>query len=144
MAPIKNVFAAIACSAAIIGSTPALADPPRYHRWHGDIHRFHRYDFPRWRDGYWHHGHHHGRFGWWWVVADAWYFYPTPIYPYPDPYVPPVVVIEPDAAPPPPREPVWYYCKSSRNYYPYVSVCPEGWRTVPAEPSDADDDREEP
>jgi hypothetical protein len=23
--------------------------------------------------------------GWWWVIGPAWYLYPAPIYPYPDP-----------------------------------------------------------
>ena len=26
----------------------------------------------------------------------------------------------------------WYYCDSSKAYYPYVQQCPEGWSTVPA------------
>ena len=28
----------------------------------------------------------------------------------------------------------WYYCESAKAYYPYVSECKEGWRTVPATP----------
>ena len=24
----------------------------------------------------------------------------------------------------------WYYCASSRTYYPYVTACPEGWMQV--------------
>src|SRR5438105_2151279 len=28
----------------------------------------------------------------------------------------------------------WYYCDSAKNYYPYVSQCAEGWRSVPATP----------
>ena len=28
----------------------------------------------------------------------------------------------------------WYYCESARAYYPYVSECREGWRSVPAAP----------
>ncbi len=28
----------------------------------------------------------------------------------------------------------WYYCASSRGYYPYVRDCKEGWQTVPAVP----------
>jgi len=28
----------------------------------------------------------------------------------------------------------WYYCDSSKAYYPYVSQCKEGWRSVPATP----------
>jgi len=29
---------------------------------------------------------------------------------------------------------IWYYCDSSKTYYPYVSECKEGWREVPATP----------
>jgi hypothetical protein len=29
----------------------------------------------------------------------------------------------------------WYYCDSSKAYYPYVNRCPEGWRTVPVVPT---------
>ena len=28
----------------------------------------------------------------------------------------------------------WYYCESSKTFYPYVSTCPEGWKQVPATP----------
>jgi hypothetical protein len=31
---------------------------------------------------------------------------------------------------PPPQ--VSYFCQSSRMYYPYTTVCPEGWMAVPA------------
>lgn len=108
------------------------------HRWHGDIRVFHERDYARWRGGYWHHGHHDGRLGWWWVVGGLWYFYPRAIYPYPDPYTPSVVVVQPSApaaepnASPPPQ--YWYYCDSAKTYYPYVASCPEGWKTVPASP----------
>jgi len=50
-------------------------------------------------------------------------------------------------APPPPAQPapapapsassspgVWYYCESAKTYYPYISQCPEAWKTVPATP----------
>jgi Ni/Co efflux regulator RcnB len=30
--------------------------------------------------------------------------------------------------------PTWYYCASSRAYYPNVTQCPEGWQAVPATP----------
>lgn len=42
----------------------------------------------------------------------------------------PPVVMAPIVAPPPER--MWYYCESAGAYYPYVGVCPEGWRAVPA------------
>ena len=34
--------------------------------------------------------------------------------------------------PPPPG--TWSYCESAKRYYPYVTECPEGWRSVPATP----------
>src|SRR5690349_8921183 len=87
--------------AALVGvaALPAAAEPwhdrdrdhwRHEHPWHGP-------EFERWHHGRWWHGAHHGRIGWWWVVGDVWYFYPAPVYPYPDPYIPPVI-----AAPAPP------------------------------------------
>ncbi|OHX11047.1 hypothetical protein BI343_05565 [Chromobacterium amazonense] len=103
-----------------------------------------------WRGGYWNHGYYHGRLGWWWVVGGSWYFYSAPVYPYPSLYAPPAVAVVPAVpavpavpmAPPPPAvnpapqqaAQVWYYCKASKQYYPYVSECPGGWKTVPAQP----------
>jgi hypothetical protein len=117
--------------------SPAIHHEPELHRggpemhrgWPGDARHFHEVIVPRWRTGRWIHGDHLGRAGWWWVVEGEWYFYPAPIYPYPDPYVPPGVVV---AAPPAPPAPVqyWYYCASSQTYYPYVSACSEGWTPV--------------
>lgn len=129
----RQIILAAITALFIAGSNIALADPPHRH-WRGDIHRFHHYDYARWREGRWYHGDYRGRFGWWWIAAGSWYFYPAPVYPYPDPYLPPAVVIE--RQPAPQREPIWYYCKSSRSYYPYASVCPEGWQAVPAQPRD--------
>lgn len=37
----------------------------------------------------------------------------------------------------PPASASWYYCDSTNAYYPYVSECREGWRTVPANPPQA-------
>ena len=71
--------------------------------------RFHRVEPNIWRGGHWHHGIHAGRFGWWWVVGDGWYYYPEAIDPYPQ---------------------YWYFCPSVGAYYPYVSACPEGWTPV--------------
>jgi hypothetical protein len=40
------------------------------------------------------------------------------------------------AAPAPGGAPsgTWYYCDSSKTYYPYAAECKEGWRPVPAAP----------
>ncbi len=37
----------------------------------------------------------------------------------------------------PPAAGYWYYCESSKAYYPYVNECREGWRQVPANPPPA-------
>jgi hypothetical protein len=107
---------------------------PAYPRWHGHIERFHEHDIGLWRGGHWVHGDHGGRFGWWWVVDGGWYWYPTPIYPYPDPYTPPVVIQTPAPQAAAPQAPSWYYCAQPQGYYPYVTECPSGWQTVPATP----------
>jgi hypothetical protein len=113
---------------ASVAAQPVLADD---WRWHGDIHRFHEHDYAHWREGYWHHGFHDGRNGWWWVVGGFWYFYPAPVYPYPDPYTPPGVVVEvvpgaPQAAAPS----TYYYCANPAGYYPYVTQCYGAWQAV--------------
>jgi len=130
-------------------------DRYRYDRWHREryerdgriywrfnIHLFPRYDLGVWRGGYWHHGWYGGRWGWWWVVGGIWYYYPAPIYPYPNPYVPGSVVIinnQMDTPTPPADAPAqfWYYCRSPQGYYPYVPECPGGWAQVAATPSNA-------
>jgi len=94
----------------------------------GDIHHFADRDFGMWRGGHWFHGPYGGRVGWWWIVGDSWFFYPAPIYPYPDPYVPPVVTVP--AAPA--SASVWYYCSNPAGYYPYVPECPLPWQPVAA------------
>ena len=111
--------------------------------WDGphDIRHFEDRHLYVWRAGHWRHGDHDGRFGWWWITAGTWYFYPGPIYPYPDPYVPPVLVVaqtpESVATNVQPQTQSWYYCEASKSYYPYVSNCPAGWKTVPATPPKA-------
>jgi hypothetical protein len=100
-----------------------------------DIRHFDHRDYAVWRSGSWHHTRRDGKLGWWWVVAGTWYFYPRPVYPYPDPYIPPAVVVQPAPPVAPPPAQYWYYCPSANNYYPYIASCPEGWQSVPATPS---------
>ncbi|HET9113444.1 MAG TPA: hypothetical protein VFN66_06205 [Burkholderiales bacterium] len=112
----------------------------RWHeRWDGDIRFFRGRDFDLWRRGHWFHGWHDGRFVWWWIAAGTWYPYAAPIYPYPDPYLPPEVIVQqpPIAAVPYPPVPAgspqfWYYCRKPAGYYPYVPQCQVGWQPVPA------------
>lgn len=129
----KAAYAALMMATLVAG--PSNADERGFGRerregWHGEIHRFHEHDWDRWRGGRWYHGRHDGRLGWWWIVAGVWYFYPAPVYPYPDPYQPPVVVVPPPPAPQPAQ--YWYYCPNPPGYYPYVPQCPGGWQRVPA------------
>ena len=95
-------------------------------------------------------GHRHGgprvfvsvgpRF-WWGPYPYPYYYYPYPYY-----YTPPPVVVQdppvydqqqqvsPSVVPPAPsgaQESFWYYCPSSRDYYPQVPSCPEAWIKVP-------------
>jgi hypothetical protein len=107
------------------------AERGRHQNWHGNIHRFHEHDLGRWHGGRWHQGRHAGRFGWWWIVGGVWYYYPAPVYPYPDPYQPPLVV----ATPAPPTGQFWYYCANPPGYYPYVPRCGTRWQRVPANPA---------
>ncbi len=89
-------------------------------------------DLGRWRRGHWFHGEHFSRLGWWWIVDGAWFFYPAPVYPYPDSYIPPAAVT---LAPPAQSSPqYWYYCASA-NGYPYVMNCPKGWQRVAPQPA---------
>ena len=40
----------------------------------------------------------------------------------------------PASTPQAPAASTWYYCQSSKSFYPYVSQCAEGWKQVPATP----------
>ena len=100
----------------------------------GSVGRFGGRDLGAWRGGFWWHGFRGGRIGWWWFTDGFWYWYDTPAYPYPE-FVGDYSVPDEGYAPP---GPVWYYCYEPRGYYPYVPVCPSGWRVMPAGP-DPDD-----
>lgn len=69
-------------------------------------------------------------------------FYPAPIY-----YPPPQVIVVPPPPPQPqvyieqqvaPAAPIeqsyWYYCASSKAYYPYVKMCKTEWQKVLPQP----------
>ena len=95
--------------------------------------------------------HHHGSrvqfgitFG-----APLWYpgpfYYPAhPVYALPAPVVvqaAPKIYVERDAAQAAPAaansSPVWFYCRESNTYYPYVRECAGDWERVPARPASA-------
>jgi hypothetical protein len=90
------------------------------------------------------------------IIAGAYlasrYYYPPSYYYPPAPYYPPVppVYIEqpmPYSVPPqsqysvppqsqgqPQSQAYWYYCPSSRAYYPHVQSCAAGWQRVAPQP----------
>ena len=84
-----------------------------------------------------------------WWGGPGFYYGPPPGYYYPPAYVsPPVVVAEPpqptvyieqNATPSDQQnsDRVWYYCKKSKAYYPYVKRCPGGWLQVAPTPEDS-------
>ena len=83
---------------------------------------------------HWTHGRHNQRFGWSWVVGGGWYFYPIPVYPYPNPFVPSIVVEQPPSATAAPVPQNWYYCDNPAGYYPYIAECRGPWKAVPVTP----------
>jgi hypothetical protein len=137
--PCRQLTGAVALALLLSASgTPVLAQ--RSHKppptpWRGHIERFHEHDWHLWRNGHWARTRHDGRMGWWWVVGSSWYFYPLPVYPYPNPWEPaPVPEVSPTLTTPPPTA-YWYYCEAARGYYPYVPACAGGWTPVPATPA---------
>lgn len=105
---------------------PFAPEPHWNHQWgDGDIRHFPDHDWGHWHHGYWVQNWYGGRFGWWWVVSGVWFFYPAPVYPYPNPYVPAGLV-------PPTAVAYWYFCPAANGYYPYIAVCAGAWQPVPA------------
>ena len=74
---------------------------------------------------------------WWWGVSAYPYYYsnyygePPVVYQEESPlYVEPTPQAE--------EQTYWYYCPESRNYYPYVKKCPNGWMKVVPTPAPPD------
>lgn len=127
-------------------ASPVLADDRRHKRqhgsaWHSDWRDSsgsrHGHDNHRWPSGRWHHGHHEGRSGWWWIVGGVWYLSAAAAQTYPSYYQAPMT-IAPPALPVPPPTPVptsyWHYCANPAGYYPYVAQCAVAWQRVAAVP----------
>lgn len=98
-------------------------DRDRYHQ-HERRYDQHRHD----RDyGHRHHRHRRDRSDWGDVAAAAIIMGTVATIAYGAMSEPEPVI---QAPPPPPQNRYWYYCASARQYYPYVSFCPEGWQQV--------------
>ncbi len=100
-------------------------------------------DRSTWTGGHWYHGPRDGRNGWWWYAGGAWFFYNTPVYPYPDyastdyyadDYYGPN---DGGAAPSANGGYYWYYCSNPAGYYPYVQQCRGPWQPVAPTPPNA-------
>jgi hypothetical protein len=85
-------------------------------------------------------GHHHGFRGHGVIVVGPgccwgpyWWYDPYYAYPYYAYAPPPVIVQAPPVyiEPPAPPQSYWYYCPSTRAYYPSVPTCAEAWIKVP-------------
>jgi len=97
---------------------------------------------PGFRRGYWNGGPYgYGGWGSGWNAgwATGWGYpaysagYPYAFSPPPAVYVQPVLV-EPIVLAAQAQPPVWYFCASTAQYFPYVGACAEGWQVQPAVP----------
>ncbi len=120
-----RICAALMLAAGVLFVAGSVAPADAARGWHGG--------------GGWHGGWCCGG-GWGAGLAPWWgwpYYYPG-YYPYAYEPAAPVTVIQqpsaPAAAPAPSTAQTWYYCDSSKGYYPYVQTCNTGWRQVPAAP----------
>jgi hypothetical protein len=115
---------------------PRAGFVPMHHFAGHDLAHFSVSDRAAWRGGRWWHGPWHGRNGWWWFAGGAWYFYDTPVYPYPgyvsDYYADDDYYDYPDYAAPGATQYSWYYCQNPPGYYPYIQNCKSQWQAVPA------------
>ena len=152
MTPIKTIVATAAVAAALL----AIAEPASARGRYGGHHHGHHHHGahfslgflggPYWGAGYWGPGYwgsgYWGGPGYW---GSGYWAPPTVVYaPAPEPRV----WVERDQAstaqvPPvtsntnPNAQQWWYWCASSRGYYPYVSNCAEGWQRVAPQPQGA-------
>lgn len=138
------VGSALSLSAPAFAQTPHPGGPPGGHTSpgfhtsgaphfsfsHRDFGHFTPAEHDHWVGGRWNHGWHNGRYGWWWFAGGLWYFYDTPVYPYPG-YVSDYYADDETYAPGPGY---WYYCPNPPGYYPYVQSCSTPWQPVPPAP----------
>ncbi len=92
-------------------------------------------------NGFYHPGYYSGYYSGFYpnYWAGPSFSYSAPIYTSPPVVIqtqPPVYIERPavTAEAPAPASAYWYYCASSKSYYPYVSDCPEAWQRVPPVP----------
>ena len=147
MTPLKTLIGAAAIAAGLMAfANPVLAGGRGgFH--HGGHHHHHHGHFsfgfwggPFWGPGYW--GPGYWGPGYW---GSGWGYAGPPAVVY-APAAEPRVWVENDPAPATPAPATntnpnapqwWYWCASSRGYYPYVASCAEGWQRVAPQPQGA-------
>ncbi len=132
MTPLKTLAAAAAVAAGLmIVAEPAFAGG-RHGHGHGHHHHGTRFSFGFWGGpGFWGPGYWGPGYGYWGPPAVVYAPAPEPrvwVESNPAPVPPPVASTDANA----PQW--WYWCASSRGYYPYVSSCAEGWQRVAPQP----------
>ena len=132
MTPLRTLAAAAAVAVGLLTVAESALAGGRYgHHHHGA-----RFSFGLWGGpGYWGPGYWGPGWGYWGPPAVV--YAPAPE---------PRVWVESDPAPTTPT-PIpstdshapqwWYWCASTRGYYPYVSNCAEGWQRVAPQPQGA-------
>lgn len=143
----KTFFAAVALAVGLLmisDSASARGNHRHGYHHHGPSVNF-SFGYPRyWGSGYWGGAGYWGGPGYW----SPGYWGPS-VYSYPQVIMVPQeprVWVEAEQAgavqPPVQAAPVdanaqqwWYWCASSRGYYPYVSSCVEGWQRVAPQPT---------
>ena len=122
--PSKLLIGLVLAAAGVLGAGSALAQY-RHHGFGGPRVSIGFGFGPYWGPGYW---------------GPPYYpYYPA----YPAYYPAPVVLAPPaptqyvERSDQPMQSGYWYYCETSRGYYPYVKDCPSGWKAVPPAPPPA-------
>jgi len=137
MTPLKTLAAAAAIGLGLMAIAESASARGRHGHHHGHHHHGARFSFgfwggPFWGPGYWGPGY------WGPGYGTGYWGPPAVVYaPAPEPRVwverdsaPAAPMPAPSASTDPNVQQWWYWCVSSRGYYPYVSSCAEGWQRV--------------
>ena len=154
MTPLKTLIASIALAVGLLAicDTASAGGNHRHGYRHGPSINL-SFGYPRyWGSGYWGGAGYWGGHGYWgpgyWgpgYWGPSAYYSSSPVFMVPQE---PRVWVEAEQAgavqPPLQSAPVdanvqqwWYWCASSRGYYPYVGSCAEGWQRVTPQPTPA-------
>lgn len=140
MTPLKTLAAAVAVAFGLMAVAEPASARGRYgnHGHHGARFSFGFWGGPGyWGPGYWGPGYWGPGYGYGYAGPGYW-GPPAVVYaPTPEPRVwvendpaPTTPTPAPSSSTDPNAQQWWYWCVSSRGYYPYVNSCAEGWQRV--------------